>query len=316
MALETPKRVLTKEKIDRQMSGQSSATPFVKVNIEYNYSSMTSCKKGVTFDAMETIEGNSDCIDKLTSLVSKMNIKMDKCEMQFKPQAYQGRNRGQNRHRQDNYQSRDRSYSRDRNQSYRGRGNYNRNYRSNIEVDHKTTLDMMIRETTIDMMIGEITTDKMIDETSISKIIEEIITKTIIGQIMKETIIENRDIELEVKVWKVLEIIIEIIQEKDLSEVEIEAEIGVEKDNHDQDQEIYWKIRLIGQDQNHRSRSNSRVSTNRDRIRYYRCREYDHFAMECPSALTDEELDHSDSEQVTLQMFIRKPHQFRRTHLS
>ena len=31
-----------------------------------------------------------------------------------------------------------------------------------------------------------------------------------------------------------------------------------------------------------RSRSNSRVSTNHDCVRCYRCREYDHFASECP----------------------------------
>ena len=31
-----------------------------------------------------------------------------------------------------------------------------------------------------------------------------------------------------------------------------------------------------------RNRSNSRVTTNRDRIRCYRCREYDHFANESP----------------------------------
>ena len=61
-----------------QMSGQSSATPFMNTSSENNYSSMNSCKKGVTFDAMETIERNSDSIDKLTSLVSKMNMKMDK----------------------------------------------------------------------------------------------------------------------------------------------------------------------------------------------------------------------------------------------
>ena len=80
VAVETAKRVLTKEKIDRQMSGQSSTTPFMKASSENNYSSMKSCKKGVTFDVMETIERNSDSIDKLTSLVSKMNMKMDKRE--------------------------------------------------------------------------------------------------------------------------------------------------------------------------------------------------------------------------------------------
>ena len=33
---------------------------------------------------------------------------------------------------------------------------------------------------------------------------------------------------------------------------------------------------------NDRSRSGSRASTNRDRIRCYTCREYDHFAGNCP----------------------------------
>ena len=56
---------------------------------------------------------------------------MDKHETQYKPQVYQGRNRGKNRCRQDSYQTRNRSYSRERNQSYRGRGsiNYRSNYR-------------------------------------------------------------------------------------------------------------------------------------------------------------------------------------------
>ena len=60
------------------------------------------------------------------------------------------------------------------------------------------------------MLIGEITTDKMIDETIIDKIIEEIIAETIIGQIMEETIIENKNIELGLKVGRILEIIIGI----------------------------------------------------------------------------------------------------------
>ena len=68
-------------------------------------------------------------MDKLTSLVSKMSMNIDKHEAQYKPQVYQGRRGGQNRHenRQDNYQPRNRSYSRDQNMTYRGSGNYNRN---------------------------------------------------------------------------------------------------------------------------------------------------------------------------------------------
>ena len=35
---------------------------------------------------------------------------------------------------------------------------------------------------------------------------------------------------------------------------------------------------------NSRSRSESRASTHRDRIRCYECREYDHFAKDCPTS--------------------------------
>ena len=51
-----------------------------------------------------------------------------------------------------------------------------------------------------------------------------------------------------------------------------------------------------------RSRSNSRVSTNRDRMRCYRCREYDHFASECPNTPTDEEADYEDADPASLQI--------------
>ena len=44
-------------------------------------------KRGVPFDAMETIERNSDRIDKMTLLVSKMNVKMDKREGPYKPRV-------------------------------------------------------------------------------------------------------------------------------------------------------------------------------------------------------------------------------------
>ena len=117
-----------------------------------------------------------------------------------------------------------------------------------VGVDHETAIDLTIGETAIDKMIGKITTDKMIDKTIIGKIIEEIITETIIGQTMEETITEYRDREVEVKVGRILEYIREIIQEKDSSEVEIEADIGVEKDKHNQDQEHHQKTEMIGQD--------------------------------------------------------------------
>ena len=54
-----------------------------------------------------------------------------------------------------------------------------------------------------------------------------------------------------------------------------------------------------------RSRSNSRVSTNHDHVRSYRCREYDHFASECPNTLTDEEPDCDDADPASLQMMTQ-----------
>ena len=88
-------------------------------------------KKGVTFDAMEMLEGNSDCIDRLTTLVSDLKMTMDRNQPQYKPKIYQGRSQNQNTGRQ-NFTPRNRSFSRGRNQGG-NRGNYNNwnNYRQN-----------------------------------------------------------------------------------------------------------------------------------------------------------------------------------------
>ena len=50
-----------------------------------------------------------------------------------------------------------------------------------------------------------------------------------------------------------------------------------------------------------RNRSNSRVTTNRNRIRCYRCGKYDHFANECPNAVTDDS-DGYESDRAALQV--------------
>ena len=64
VAVDTTKRVLTKERIDKQRTGQSSANSFMKASQE----SKRNCEKGISFGALETIERNSDSIEKLTSL--------------------------------------------------------------------------------------------------------------------------------------------------------------------------------------------------------------------------------------------------------
>ena len=50
-AIDLAKRVLTKEKLDRQLTGQSS-TPFMRMTNNENCSMQTNNKRGMTFDAM------------------------------------------------------------------------------------------------------------------------------------------------------------------------------------------------------------------------------------------------------------------------
>ena len=133
-AIYLAKQVLTKEKLDRQLNGQSS-TPIMKATSNSDsHSSQNQQKKGVTFDAMEMLERNSDCIDRLTTLVSDLKMMMDRKQPQYKPKIYQGRPRNQNTGRQ-NFTPRNRSFSRGRNQhgnrgNYNNRNNYRQNYRN------------------------------------------------------------------------------------------------------------------------------------------------------------------------------------------
>ena len=74
-------------------------------------------EKGVSFGALETketIDRHSTNIDKLTSLVNKLDMKLDRKEAQCRPAVYQNRGRGC-RQRQNNYGYWNRSYSQDRN---------------------------------------------------------------------------------------------------------------------------------------------------------------------------------------------------------
>ena len=58
-------------------------------------------------------------------------------------------------------------------------------------------------------------------------------------------------------------------------------------------------------DSSSRSRSNFRVSTNRDRVRCFRYREYDHFAKECPNLVIEDSDRESDSaRQASLQILV------------
>ena len=111
---ETAKRFLTKEKIDRQMTGQST-TPFMKLTEKK--------RKTVAFDARDTLEKLSENMERMTVFMDKMYIKLDQKEVPYKPQIYQ-RGRGQNRRqfRQGNNWRGYRSFSRNCNEGNRGYG--------------------------------------------------------------------------------------------------------------------------------------------------------------------------------------------------
>ena len=86
-AVETAKRFLTKEKIDRPMTGQST-TPFMKLREKK--------RKSVTFDARDALEKSSENMERMMVLMDKMYIKLYQKEVPYRPQIYQ-RGRGQNR---------------------------------------------------------------------------------------------------------------------------------------------------------------------------------------------------------------------------
>ena len=73
-AVKTVKRILTKEKIDRQLAGQTSLTPLM--NIKEGYS------KKVTFNTMDGLE---EKIDKLTVMMGKLVTEDKGQNRQFKP---------------------------------------------------------------------------------------------------------------------------------------------------------------------------------------------------------------------------------------
>ena len=68
------KRILTKEKIDRQLAEQTTLTLFMNIKEGFN--------KKVTFDTMDSIEQK---IDKLTVMMGKLVTEDEGQNKQFKP---------------------------------------------------------------------------------------------------------------------------------------------------------------------------------------------------------------------------------------
>ena len=125
-AVETAKRILTKEKLDRQLTGQTSTSPFMNIR--------DGTDKRVSFSARDEL-GNK--IDKLTVVMSKLAA-MDNHERRpFKPQIY--KSRGQSRsYDQRTYQTRPNARNRSYDTSNNARQNYQGNrFRGNFRRDHR-----------------------------------------------------------------------------------------------------------------------------------------------------------------------------------
>ena len=93
-AVEMAKRILTKEKIDSQLAGQTSPTPFMSVRDGIN--------KRATFNSTDNIEQK---IDKLMVMIGKFVTEDKRQNKPFKPQVYQS-NRGRGQTRCNYYQRR------------------------------------------------------------------------------------------------------------------------------------------------------------------------------------------------------------------
>ena len=86
-----------------------------------------------------------------------------------------------------------------------------------------------------------------------------------------------------------------------------EVEVGPEKDNIKTIIEEMIEVAAVD-----RSMSGSGASTNRDRIRCYKCKddEYDHFRKDCPTSKSEKEAEHiqqmfnMDEEQTSLKTLV------------
>ena len=131
-AVETAKRIVTKEKLGKQLMGQVSTSPFMSIR--------EGVSKKVSFDTRDEL---GDKIDKLTVMIGRLAAKGNIEMRSFKPQICQSRGQGQNRgYSQRNYQKRNRlknrPNSRDRGQFRQGRGSprFKQSYRGNNFLDN------------------------------------------------------------------------------------------------------------------------------------------------------------------------------------
>ena len=124
-AVGTAKGMLTKEKIDKQLAGQSSSTRIMNLR--------DSQGKKVSFNMCDDLEQK---IDKLMVMMDKLVTEDDGCSKPFKPQIYQpGRGRNQNRGI---------FCGRFRSNAYRGCTPYNQNFRGRYRNNFFTVEGILV----------------------------------------------------------------------------------------------------------------------------------------------------------------------------
>ena len=131
--------------------------------------------------------------------------------------------------------------------------------------------------------------------------------KTDLGQIMTWTmhLEEGQGMDNIIKVGQGMIQTIEVITEI----------TGMEKQSYERNRSRSCDSQTRGNNRrenrsisNSRSRSGSRASTNTDRIRCFKCQEYDHFARDCPTTQADREVEqiqqmfNMDEDQTILHM--------------
>ena len=111
-AVDTAKRILTKEKLDKQLTGQTSTSSFMSIR--------EGTDKRVSFNTKDEL---GDKIDKLTVVMSKLAVKDSHERRPFKPQIYKSREQNRS-YGQGGYQAR----SNDKNKGYGVKNNTRQNY--------------------------------------------------------------------------------------------------------------------------------------------------------------------------------------------
>ena len=250
--METAKRILTKEKIDRQLAGQSSSNPFMSMKGGY-------ASKKVTFDTQDGLE---EKIDKFMTMMTKLTTQDDWQDKQFKPKIYQGKRREQtwnfyDRHIYDqkNDQNKLSSDCRDRRIAFSGRTKCRQNYRARPRYEKNYRNDFRRRDFRENMRTN----------------------KNYRGQKYRGGYRGN-----------------------------------YRNENYDRGRSRSREKQYQDNDEGNerssssRSRSGSRATTNGDRIRCCKCREYGHFAKDCPASKLEKEAEqmqkmfNMDEEQTSL----------------